>query len=260
MDLELNGGTALVTGASRGIGAGVARRLAREGMDVALVGRDTGALADVAREIGEMGRRAVPLIHDLRDPDGAGRAVDGAVEALGGLDLLVNNAGATKRGDFFELTDGDWADGFALKMHGYVRMTRAAWPHLAARSGCLINIVGIGGYAGLGEFTVGGAVNAALHNFTKAMVDYGRRDGVRVNAVNPGRVQTERLDRNLDRIAGPRGIEREEAARELLAECGIDRFGDPDEIACAVAFLASSRAGFAQGSLFCVDGGEHRAI
>ena len=114
---------------------------------------------------------------DLREPSFAKSAVEAAVSAFGRLDILVNNARATKRADFFALTE-DWQDGFALKFHGYVCTTRAAWPHLRGSHGCIVNIVGVGSRAGSAEFTIGGSVNVALLNFTKAMADIGTKDGV----------------------------------------------------------------------------------
>ena len=188
------------------------------------------------------------------------QAVSHAVAAFGRLDILVNNAGATKRGDFFALTEDDWQDGYALKFHGYVRATRAAWPHLKAVGGTVINIVGIGARAGTDEFTIGGSVNAALLHFTKAMAHLGIREGVRVNAINPGHIETERLTRNVARLAQARGITADAARASLLAACGTTRFGRPDEIASAVAFLASDRAAFVQGALIDIDGGENRAL
>ncbi|MBN3807634.1 SDR family oxidoreductase [Paraburkholderia sp. Ac-20347] len=261
MDLSLSGKTAIVTGANRGIGLGVARELAREGMRVALVARDAELLAQVAHDLQQrFDRDVLTIACDLREREAAASVVERAVSYFGQLDLVVNSAGATKRGDFFSLTDDDWQDGLELKLHGYVRMTRAAWPHLARREGAIVNVVGVGAWTGIGEFTVGGVVNAGLMNFTKAMADLGKRDGVRVCAVNPGRIRTERLERNIERIAGAHGIAPEDASARLLAECGINRFGEPEEIGRAVAFLASPAASFAQGTLFDIDGGETRAI
>ena len=108
------------------------------------------------------------------------------LERHGRLDLLVNNAGATKRGDFLELTDADWEDGYALKFFGAMRGARAAWPHLQRSQGGIINIVGIGGRTGSAEFAIGGSVNASALILTKCLADRGLRDGVRVNAINPG--------------------------------------------------------------------------
>src|SRR5271169_282103 len=144
MELNLGGKTALVTGASRGIGAAIAQELAREGVHVCLAARDRSKLDEVAGSIAAISgsNRTTVIAGDLREPAAVKAAIDKAVGAFGRLDILVNNAGATKRADFFTLTEEDFHDGFALKFHGYVRMTRAAWPHLRNVRGNIVNIVG----------------------------------------------------------------------------------------------------------------------
>ncbi len=261
MELGLDGKVALVTGASRGIGAAICTELAREGMHLCLVARDEASLKNVAAHVGN-GNKVRTITHsaDLREPDAAQAAIDAAIAAFGRLDLLVNNAGATKRADFFTLSDNDWADGFALKFHGYVRMTRAAWPYLRQSRGSVVNIVGIGSRAGAAEFTIGGAVNVALLNFTKAMADIGVGDGVRVNAINPGLVETDRFTRNVERVMGERSIGHDEAVAFLLKSHGTVRVGQPEEIGALTAFLASSKADFIQGSVIDIDGGATRSL
>ncbi|SCK29564.1 SDR family oxidoreductase [Vogesella sp. LIG4] len=261
MKLGLAGKVALVTGASRGIGAAIALELAKEGVSVSLVARDPARLNHVATNISmQTGVATAAISGDLSQPAVADAVVKETLARFGHLDILVNNAGATKRGDFFTLSETDWTEGFALKFHGYVRMARAAWPHLKAAQGCIVNIVGIGGRVGSAEFTIGGSVNSALLNFTKALADIGMVDGVRVNAVNPGRIETDRLASNLAHIAEERSISRETAAAELLAEYGTRRFGRPCEIGAFVTFLVSEQAAFVQGSLIDVDGGATRSI
>jgi 3-oxoacyl-[acyl-carrier protein] reductase len=261
MELQLNGKVALITGASRGIGAAIAIELAREGMHVCLVARDQSKLQEVAASLtNSTGAQVQTLAADLRDPAEPSRVVAEAVARFGQLDLLVNNAGATKRADFFTLTEEDWQDGFALKFHGYVRMTRAAWPHLRKTHGSVVNIVGIGSRAGSAEFTIGGSVNVALLNFTKAMADIGVNDGVRVNAINPGLIETDRFTRNIERVMRDRSISREDALTFLLSSHGTKRVGRPDEIGQFVAYLASPRADFLQGAIVDVDGGANRAL
>ena len=130
------------------------------------------------------------------------------IARFGRIDIVVNNAGATPRGDFLAFDDAAWDDGFALKFFGAVRLCRAAWPHLVEAQGCIVNIAGIGGRTGNAEFTIGGSVNAALLNLTKALADRGVRDGVRVNAVNPSGIATERTQVRIDRLAAERGIAR----------------------------------------------------
>ena len=261
MDLELTGKVAIVTGGNRGIGASIAQELAREGADVFLVARDAALLDRMAEEISHrFGRRAGTYAADLRKPDAPPALVKAVLAEFGRIDILVNNAGSTKRGHFLSLTEEDWIDGYALKVHGYVRMARSAWPELQRSSGTIVNIVGAGSRVGTSEFMIGGSVNSALLNFTKSLADLGKIEGIRVNAINPGRTQTERLVRNLDRMAAEAQIGRQAAAVKLLAEAGIARFGRPEEIGWLTAFLASPRAAFINGSIIEIDGGETRAL
>ena len=233
MDLQLKGKVAIITGASRGIGKAIAETLSAEGVRLVLAARtECPTLPD-----------SVAINVDLREPNAPAAVVAKTLEHFGRLDILINNAGATKRGDFLTLSDEEWADGFALKFYGAMRFCREAWPHLVASGGSIINIVGVGGRTGSAEFTIGGSVNAALLNLTKALADRGIKDGVRVNAINPGTIATERLRArgNLDPTA-----------------FRVARFGEPEELARAVAFLASP--GYAQGAILDIDGGATRTL
>lgn len=260
MELGLEGKVAVVTGASRGIGRAIALELAKEGCDLIIAARDAAALAAVADEIREHGRRALAQVADLRAADAPAKPIAAALAEFGRLDIVVNNAGATKRGSFFELSDADFQDGFALKFHGAVRLTRAAWPELRKTAGSIINIVGVGGLRGGANFTIGGAVNAAFLNFTKAMADLGIDDGVRVNAINPGWIETDRLTARLDAQAKAQGIDEDEARRRNLALLGVKRFGRADEIGQLACFLASSAASYIHGALIDIDGGATRHL
>jgi 3-oxoacyl-[acyl-carrier protein] reductase len=257
MDLQLTDNTAIVTGASRGIGRAIAERLAAEGMNLVLAARSLDRLETLAS--------ALPtdsLVHaaDLRLPDAPDELVAAAIGRFGRLDLLVNNAGATQRGDFLTLPEDAWSDGFALKFFGAMRCCRAAWPHLQAGKGAIVNIVGVGGRTGSAEFAIGGAVNAALLNLTKVLADRGLRDGVRVNAINPGSIATERLRTRVERVAAEQGIDQAEAARRMAQKLGVARFGEPAEVANAVAFLASPASGYCQGAILDIDGGQTRTL
>ncbi len=260
MELNLTGKVALVTGASRGIGEAIARRLAEEGMAVALAARSADRLNEVAAHIARHGGQALAHALDLSRPAAPDELVRAAVQKFGRIDLVVNNAGATKRGDFLALTEEDWADGFALKFFGAVRLCRAAWSHLVANGGSIVNIAGVGGRTGSAEFTIGGAVNAAMLNLTKTLADRGITDGVRVNAINPGSIMTERLKVRIAKVAEDKGITHDEAARRMTREMGITRFGRPEEIADAVAFLASERSAYLQGAIIDIDGGLTRTL
>jgi 3-oxoacyl-[acyl-carrier protein] reductase len=257
MDLGLSNKVAIVTGASRGIGKAIAETLSAEGMKIVLIARSGDELRSIANSLpNESLLQAV----DLREPDSAKAVITTTMAKFGKLDLLVNNAGATKRGDFLILTDQEWMDGFALKFYGAMRLSRAAWPHLQASRGTIINIIGVGGRVASAEFTIGGTVNAALMNLTKALADRGVKDGIRVNAINPGSIATERLQIRIQNYAKANNIPLEEAARRLPHEMKIERFGDPAEIGRAVAFLASPQAAYIQGAILDVDGGATRAL
>ncbi len=247
----------MVTGASRGIGRAIAAELAAAGMRLVVAARDGAALAALAAELPTP---CLAHVADLRNPAAPAALVAAAVAEYGQLDLLVNNAGATKRGDFLALADADWADGFALKFFATMRACRAAWPHLQASSGAIINIVGVGGRTASAEFTVGGAVNAALLNLTKALADRGVVDGVRVNAINPGSIRTARLETRIAQVAAQRGLDPAAAAHEMAQALRVARFGEPREIAQAVAFLASPLAAYCQGLIMDVDGGQTRTL
>ena len=255
--LPFTGKTAIVTGASRGIGRAIALRLAADGSRVVLCARDAAALAAVADQIGE-GAAGVPL--DLRLPASPAELVRLAIGRFGQIDIVVNNAGATKRGDFLALTDDDWADGYALKLHGAVRLTRAAWPHLQAAAGSLINIAGTGGRTPGAQFTIGGSVNAALLSFTKAMADNGLRDGVQVNAISPGTVRTDRFAKRLETLAADKQIPLESAEDAFVREARVTRVGEPEDIAALVAFVASPAGRFLHGALIDMDGGATKTL
>ena len=219
-----------------------------------------GELREIASRIEATGRPILVHAADLSDPSAPGAFVEAARQRFGRIDLIVNNAGATKRGDFLALTEDDWTAGFALKFFGAVRLCRAAWPFLSASKGAIVNIAGVGGRTGSAEFTIGGSVNAAMLNLTKCLADRGIRDGVRVNAINPGSIQTDRLAARIERTAKETGQAIEAAERHMTEKMGIARFGTPDEIANLVAFLASERASYLQGAIIDADGGLTRTL
>src|SRR5712671_5961294 len=257
---KLNGKTAIVTGGSRGIGRAIALRLAQDGANVVVCARGAEALEEVVLTIAKTGGTASSIVADLRDPVQPARVASFAIEMYGGIDIIVNNAGATRRGEFAELTDDDWADGFALKFFGAVRLTRAAWPHLKWQSGSVVRIAGSGGRTPGPQFSIGGSVNAALLSFTKALADLGIRDGVQVNAINPGSIRTDRLTRRLEASAAAEGIDIATAAERLVRDAHITRLGDPDDIAGLVAFVVSPAGRLLQGALIDMDGGATKTI
>jgi NAD(P)-dependent dehydrogenase (short-subunit alcohol dehydrogenase family) len=260
MQQPLQGKISIVTGASRGIGRGIALRLAAGASSVVLCARDQQLLDAAAAEIRASGGIAETIALDLRVPDSGQRAVDFTVERFGRVDILVNNAGATKRGEFLELTDDDFADGFALKYFGAVRLTRAAWAHLKVASGSVVFISGAGGRTPGAQFTIGGSVNAALLSLTKALADLGLRDGVQVNAINPGTIRTARYTARLNALSKERGLDPAAAEREYVKNAGITRIGEPEDIAAMVALIVGPEGKMFHGALIDMDAGSTKTI
>ena len=256
MELGLQGKIALVTGSSRGIGRGTALALAAEGCDVMLTGRDEKALEEVAAAIRAKGRRAAITVLDLRENGAPEKLVAAVRREFGGLDILFNNAGTTKRGDFFALTDADWEEGYALKFFAHVRLARAAWPLLKERHGSIIAIGGTGGRKPTEEFTIGSSVNAAVAAFSKCLADRGKRDGVQVNCIHPSMVETDRLWRRIKAEMDRTGWPEQKAREEMCKAFGITRFGKVDDVADMIAFLVSSRGSWMHGATIDLDGGE----
>lgn len=254
MNLGLQDKVALVSGGTRGIGRAIVETLASEGCDVLVVSRHAAADETLARSAARSGRRLLPCAADLGTADGVAQAIGCLGREFGRLDILVNNAGSATRGDFLTLTEQEWQDGFALKFFGYVRMTRAAWPLLTASRGALVNVVGVSAYTPDADYTIAASANAGLLAFTKSMAARGQQDGVRVNAVNPGQIETDRMSAVLANM----GLPESEARAQMLTRLDMKRFGTPGEIAAMVAFLVSQQAAYVQGAMFNVDGGRTR--
>ena len=255
---NLEGKTAIVTGSSRGIGRAIAARLASEGAQVVLCARSADTLKQAVQEIGTGHTASIAL--DLREPEACQQLVDFAVKTFGGIHILVNNAGATRRGLFVNLSDEDWTDSFALKFFGAVRITRAAWPYLKQASGSVVFISGAGGRTPGAEFAAGGAVNAGLLSLTKALAETGIRDGVQVNCVNPGAVRTDRLKVRLSTMMKEEGITLAAAERKFVESSRVTHIGEPEDIAALVAFVAGPEGRFLHGSLIDMDGGATKTV
>ena len=256
MNLGLNGKIALVTGSSRGIGRGIALALAAEGCDLMLTGRNTAALDEVATAVRAQGRRAAISVQDIRQPGTAELLVDAVQREFGALDILINNAGTTKRGDFFALSDADWEEGFALKFFAHVRLARAAWPLLKERHGSLVAIGGTSGRKPEKLFTIGSSVNAAVAAFTKCLADRGKEDGVHVNCIHPSLVETERQWHRIRAEVARSGLSEQDVRAAFCGEYGIIRFGKVEDVADLVTFIVSSRATWLHGATIDLDGGE----
>jgi NAD(P)-dependent dehydrogenase (short-subunit alcohol dehydrogenase family) len=270
MDLGLQGKRAIVTGGSRGIGKAIARELAREGVDVAIVARNQADLDAAARELGaETNRRIIPLAADVTSRAQVDAMVAEAVRHLGGVDILVNSGSApggsaSATGPIESLVDDDLIQDFNVKYVGALRCCRAVLPHMkSAGWGRIINISGANA-RNAGNLS-GGARNASLVHLTKTLAVQFGRFGITVNCVHPGTTRTERTPSLLDARARQLGVTPEEAERQDFAPDSprgnaICRMVDASEIGFVTVFLASDKAWAVSGELVAATGGAGRSV
>jgi NAD(P)-dependent dehydrogenase (short-subunit alcohol dehydrogenase family) len=255
----LAGKVAIVTGASRGIGRAIAEHLLGAGASVLAIARDAERLQSMAQTLSNTDRFDY-LAASLTDPWNTAKIRTHALTRFGGIDILVNSAGATKVGDFLSLTEVEWNDGFALKFSAARRLSALCWPDLVARRGSILNIVGAAGRTPGADYALGGSVNAALLALTKALAQRGLRDGVRVNAINPGPTLTDRLMGQIQERAQAAGTSTEDALSMLVASAGMTRLGKPEDIAALAVFVLSPAGSLFQGALIDMDGGQTKTI
>jgi NAD(P)-dependent dehydrogenase (short-subunit alcohol dehydrogenase family) len=246
----------VVTGGSKGIGRAIATAFAREGASCVLAASSAANLAEAAKTVAKAGgAEPMTVAGDLRTLAGCEQLFARVNERHKRCDILINCAGATRAGDFLAIPDEAWADGFALKFFGAVRLSRLFWPMLTAAKGHVVNIIGGAARTVEPEFMLGGTVNSALANFTKGLSRRGIRDGVNVNAIHPGTTATERTNTLLRQRAEASGRTVEEVRAETIAKSGVQRIAEPEDIAGLTLFLCSERARHIQGTATAVDGG-----
>jgi 3-oxoacyl-[acyl-carrier protein] reductase len=269
MDLGLAGRTCAVTGASRGIGLETAKQLCAEGADVLLVARNEDRLAAATEEVAAAGAgaggRAEHLAMDVTSDSAGDHVLAAAEQDFGGLDVLVNNAGAAAWHDLDEVDDEQWRAAYELNVMAPLRLMRATIPPMAARGwGRVVNVCSTAGKrpsAAMPEYSVAKAAELSL---SRLFADRHAESGVLVNAICPGPVESEMwmepgglLDQSRE-LQG--GIGREEALEVAGGKRPIGRLAQPAEIAAAIAFLCSDRASYVSGAAWSVDGGTVQVI
>jgi len=251
MDLHLAGRTVLITGGSKGIGLGCARRFAAEGCNLVLAARSKDQLETAAEGV----RKSAQVDVRTMAVDLSRQAErDRLVEAYPDIDVLVNNAGAIPGGDIFHVDDKAWREGWELKVFGYVNLARAYFMRMKERKhGVIINICGAGGETMSFTYVAGAAGNASLMAFSRALGSHSIDYGIRVVGVNPGPVETDRIVYLAKQRAKAEGDE--SRWREGFARMPYGRPAKTDEIAPMVAFLASDLASYISGTVITMDGG-----
>jgi 2-deoxy-D-gluconate 3-dehydrogenase len=244
---SLDGRVALVTGASRGIGAGIAKALAAAGADVAVHGNATPPDA-TSEAVRALGRKAVALIGDMADPATPDRLVAEAVEALGRLDIVVNNAGIIRRGPTVDTSDADWHAVIDVNLHGVFRLCRAAGRHMlaAGQSGKIINIASLLSFQGGLNVPAYAASKSAVAGLTREMSNEWAGKGINVNAIAPGYFRTDNTE----------ALQKDETRnRQILERIPAGRWGETSDLDGAAVFLASSASDYVNGQILAVDGG-----
>ena len=252
LELNLKGKTAVITGASEGIGKAVAEKLGAEGVDLWIAARTRANIEAVAQAIGAAhGVRVTPLALDLStsaDQQTLARTADGA-------DILINNAGAIPKGKIHEIDEARWREVWDLKVFGYINLCRAFYGQMKARGGgVIVNIIGNGGEKPVSDYIAGSTGNAALMAFTRALGGDAPKDGIRVVGLNPGPVATEKLI-SMMKTAAADQLGDEARYEELFEPFGFARAATCEEIADMTAFLASPLSAYTTGTIITVDGG-----
>jgi 3-oxoacyl-[acyl-carrier protein] reductase len=260
MDLKLKGLRALVTGASRGLGFAIARGLAKEGVQIALNSRDGVKLNRAAAALeSETGVKVVPVPGDVIDPEVPAYLVAGAVQALGGLDLLVTNAGGPPSGKFESFDDDTWQKAIDLSLMCHVRLIRAALPNL--RQSSVASVLTITSYSvkqPIPNLVLSNSVRAATVGLTKSLALELGSEGIRFNSVLPGWTETERVQELMAARAKANGTTIEEEIAKQAKESPLGRMGKPEELANAAVFLLSPAAAYITGVMLAVDGGMYK--
>lgn len=260
MDLGLKGKRALVTGASRGLGYAVAATLAAEGCQVAINSRSTEKLSAAAKEIeSEYGTQVTTFPADMSDPSAPATLIAEAVEALGGLDLLVTNAGGPPPGGFESFSEDDWAKGIDLSLMSHVRLIKAALPHLRkSDAASVLTITSVSVKQPIPNLVLSNSIRAATVGLTKTLALELGGDGIRFNSILPGWTKTERVYELLGARAQANGTSVDEELARQMKDCPLGRMAEPQEFANPAVFLLSPAASYITGVMLTVDGGMYK--
>jgi len=263
MDLGIEGRVAIVTGGSRGIGRETAREFLQAGVKVMTCARSGEQLEATCAELAELtGGNIRSVVADMTKPADIARLVDETLAAFGTVDILVNNAGTMYSGRFEAMTDEGLQTQLDTKLFGFLRAIRAVWPTMREKNwGRIVSLIGGAGKEPDPYMFGSGMTNSALLNLTKSLSTEFAPHNVLVNAVCPGWVATDLWRRNIDNLQAELGVANEEEARRLASKKNaLGRFGKPEELANAIAFLCSERASYITGVSLNLDGGRLKGL
>lgn len=262
MHLNLVGKRALVTAASRGLGFATALGLAREGTALVICSRDEARITEAAQKIrAETGTRVEALVADVSSADEAARLVGHAVSALGGLDIVVHNAGGPPAGEFLSLSDAQWQKAFDQNLMSLVRLVNAAVPELKkAGGGRILTIASSSIKQPIPGLVLSNAFRTGVYGLVKTLARELGPAGILLNVVAPGRIQTERIEELDNAMATRRGVDLQQVKKESVASIPLGRLGTPEEFANLLVFLASDAGRYISGQAIIVDGGATAAL
>ncbi len=261
MDTGLKGKVAIVCAASQGLGRATAVALGGEGAGVAICARGEAALGAAADEIRAAGGEVLAVTADLTRGEDIERLVARTVEALGGVDVLVTNAGGPTSGTFDTLTEADWRAAIELTLMSVVRLCVAVVPHMRRRGGGrIIHVTSITVKEPVAGLLLSNALRGAVTGFSKTLATELAPDGILVNCVAPGYTRTDRVVELNEATARREGVDAAQVEQRLIARIPMGRLGEPAEFADVVTFLASARASYVTGATLQVDGGFLRSI
>ncbi len=261
MNLELAGKVAIVPASSHGLGRAVALAFGREGATVVMCSRDQAAIEDAASEVRGTGADVLAVTADVTKPEQIDALISAAVARFGGVDVLVTNAGGPPAGTFDRFSDADWQSAFDLTLMSAVRMVRGVLPSMKSRGGgSIVAMTSSSIKQPIPNLLLSNVMRSGVAAMVKTLADEVAGDNIRVNTVVPGRIATQRIAQ-LDRANAERqGVDEETMRNRSLAQIPMSRYGEAEEFADMVVFLASARASYITGATFQIDGGMIRSL
>lgn len=258
--IMMKGKRVLVTGSGRGIGKAIAQKFAEKGARIFLCARSIDELVETKSEIESLGAEVYFLQLNLLEQESAVTLVKAATEKLGGIDIVVSNAGAAPQGGFLELADQAWVEGFGLKMFANVRVIKAAWPFLSESKGSVVMIGGGTAKVPDHKLSLVSAINGGLASLSKVIAEQGYLDGIQVNLIQPGTILTSRREKLFSKFAEQENINVSDYRNQIADKLRIPRLGLPSDVAELAVFLSHAEARFIHGTIIDVDGGQNKSV